>query len=151
MLAGIPEITRSAATPAQKTASRQGMEKPAWVAGLKRFEEPSAAKVAGQLLNTLLPYAALLVLMYLTMSWKLPYWITILLALPAGALLVRIFIFFHDCGHGSYVASPLGQKIIGNILGLFTFSCFSSWRFSHGIHHTTSGNLDRRGVGDVWT
>ena len=132
-------------------SAKPNKERPAWVTDLKRFERPSALKVAWQLLNTLLPYAALLVLMYLTMSWKLPYWITFLLALPAGALLVRIFIFFHDCGHGSYVASPIGQRIIGNILGLFTFSCFASWRFSHGIHHSTSGNLDKRGVGAVWT
>jgi omega-6 fatty acid desaturase (delta-12 desaturase) len=150
MLAGKPEKARGASAPPESSA-KPVKEKPAWVADLKRFERTSALKVAWQLLNTLLPYAALLILMYLTMSWKLPYWITFLLALPAGALLVRIFIFFHDCGHGSFVASPIGQKIIGNFLGLFTFSCFSSWRFSHGIHHSTSGNLDRRGVGDVWT
>jgi omega-6 fatty acid desaturase (delta-12 desaturase) len=148
---GKPGAAHDASASPPFSAARPGREKPAWVSELKRFETPSARKVTGQLFNTLLPYAVLLVLMYLTMSWKLPYWITFLLALPAGALLVRIFIFFHDCGHGSYVASPIGQRIIGNILGLFTFSCFSTWRLTHGIHHSTSGNLDRRGIGDIWT
>jgi acyl-lipid omega-6 desaturase (Delta-12 desaturase) len=122
-----------------------------WVLELKKFEKPSVPKVILQLFDTLVPYLALLVLMYLTMFWGLPYIITFLLAFPAGALLVRLFIFFHDCGHGSYVASPLWQKILGYFLGIFTFSCFSSWRYSHGTHHSTSGNLDRRGIGDVWT
>ncbi len=104
-----------------------------------------------QLTDTLIPYLSLLALMYLTMLWKLPYWITFLLAFPAGALLVRIFIFFHDCGHGSYVASEFGRQVIGNVTGVLTFTSFADWRHAHGIHHSTSGNLDRRGVGDVWT
>jgi len=146
-----PGAAHGASAPPPAASARSVHEKPAWVTDLKRFEKPSASKVSWQLFNTLVPYAAMLVLMYLTMYWKLPYWITFLLALPASALLVRIFIFFHDCGHGSYVASPIWQQIIGNFLGLFTFSCFASWRYSHGIHHSTSGNLDRRGIGDVWT
>jgi len=109
MLAGKPEKARGASAPPESSA-KPVKEKPAWVADLKRFERTSALKVAWQLLNTLLPYAALLILMYLTMSWKLPYWITFLLALPAGALLVRIFIFFHDCGHGSFVAPRSGRR-----------------------------------------
>ncbi len=133
------------------TAFTAKTQKPAWVSGLKKFEKPNAGKAAVQLIDTLIPYLALLVLMYLTMRWGLPYWITFLLAVPAGALLVRIFIFFHDCGHGSYVASELGRQIIGNITGVLTFSSFANWRHEHGIHHSTSGNLDRRGVGDVWT
>jgi acyl-lipid omega-6 desaturase (Delta-12 desaturase) len=125
--------------------------KPAWVTGLKEYETPSRRKVAFQLLNTLVPYLALLMLMDLTMRWQLPYGITLLLAIPAGALLVRIFIFFHDCAHGSYVASPTGLKVLGTFLGLLVFTPFGEWRHSHGIHHSTSGNLDRRGIGDVWT
>jgi acyl-lipid omega-6 desaturase (Delta-12 desaturase) len=140
----------SAATPPFSKA-KTNTEKLAWVAAIRRFEKPSARKAAWQLSNTLIPYAALLVLMYLTMMWHLPYIITLAIALPASALLVRVFIFFHDCTHGSYVASPIGQKIIGSVLGVFTFSCYADWRRSHGIHHSTSGNLDRRGIGDVWT
>lgn len=114
-------------------------EKPAWVSGLKRYESPNAGKVALQLLDTLIPYCALLVLMYMTIVWRLPYGVTLLVAVPAGALLVRLFIFFHDCCHGSYVRSQLGLQILGNILGVITFTAYADWRYSHGIHHSTSG------------
>ncbi|HUI71295.1 MAG TPA: fatty acid desaturase, partial [Spirochaetia bacterium] len=126
-------------------------EKPAWVQEMRKYEKPNAGRVTLQLLDTLPAYLALLALMHFTMWWHLPYIVTLLLAVPAGALLMRLFIFFHDCGHGSYVASAFGRQIIGNILGVLTFTAFSDWRRSHGIHHSSSGNLDRRGVGDVWT
>jgi omega-6 fatty acid desaturase (delta-12 desaturase) len=108
-------------------------------------------KVTWQLLNTLLPYVALLGLMYGTIAWHLSYGITLLLAVPAAALLVRLFVLFHDCVHGSYLSSPIARQIVGNILGVLVFTSFSDWRRSHGIHHSTSGNLDRRGIGDIWT
>jgi omega-6 fatty acid desaturase (delta-12 desaturase) len=126
-------------------------EKPLWVAALKQFEKPSAMKVTLQLVNTFIPYVALWALMYLTMSWKAPYWVTLLVALPAGAFMLRLFIFFHDCCHGSYLASKLGMQILGNILGVIVFTPYANWRHSHGVHHSTAGNLDRRGVGDLWT
>jgi omega-6 fatty acid desaturase (delta-12 desaturase) len=132
-------------------SSRRVEEKPPWVQEMRRFEKTSARRVALQLLDTLVPYLALLTLMYLTMQWHLPYAVTALLAIPAGALMVRNFIIFHDCGHGTFVSSPVGRQIIGNVLGVLTFTAFSDWRFSHGIHHSAAGNLDRRGVGDVWT
>ncbi len=125
--------------------------RPAWVSGLSRFEKPNARKVAIQLVDTLVPYLGLLALMFMTVQWGLPYWITLLLAIPAGAFLVRTFIFFHDCCHGSYVRSAAGLKVIGNLLGILTFTPFDDWRHSHGIHHSTAGNLDKRGIGDVWT
>ncbi|MGA2762687.1 MAG: fatty acid desaturase [Spirochaetia bacterium] len=134
-----------------RSASARAHERPPWVSEMRRFETPNAGKVAVQLLDTFPPYLALLALMYLTMSWHLPYAITLLLAIPGGALLMRLFIIFHDCGHGSYVASPMAQQIIGNVLGVLTFTSFADWRRQHGIHHSTAGNLDRRGVGDVWT
>jgi len=126
-------------------------EKPAWVAGLKKYETPNSGKVTLQLVDTLIPYLALLAVMYLTMWQGLPYWVTLLVALPAGAFLMRVFIFFHDCCHGSYVRSRLGLLVLGNVLGVVVLTAYSDWRHSHGIHHSTSGNLDRRGIGDVWT
>ena len=135
--------------PAGDGATPRG--KPAWVGALKEYEKPSVRKVTIQLLDTVLPYLALLVLMDLTIRWRLPYVVTLALAVPASALLVRIFIFFHDCVHGSYVASPRGLSVLGNLFGILVFTPFGAWRYSHGMHHTTSGNLDRRGIGDVWT
>ena len=126
-------------------------EKPAWVGEMKRFEKTNPRRAALQLLDTTIPYLAVLTLMYLTMWWHLPYVVTALLAIPAGALMVRNFIIFHDCGHGTFVSSPAMRQIIGNLLGVLTFTAFSDWRRSHGIHQSAAGNLDRRGVGDVWT
>jgi acyl-lipid omega-6 desaturase (Delta-12 desaturase) len=136
---------------APQRTPRRRPEKPAWVTGLKRYEQADRAKVTMQLIDTLVPYVALLTLMYLSIYWGFPYWATLLLALPAAALMVRAFIFFHDCCHGSYVGSRIGLQILGNILGVMTFTPYADWRWSHGIHHSTSGNLDRRGVGDIWT
>lgn len=125
--------------------------RPEWTLALKQFELPSGRKAAWQLITTLLPYFGFLVLMYYTTRWNWPVWGTILLAIPAGAFLIRLFIFFHDCVHGSFVRSPRAITVLGNILGILTFTPFSEWRRTHGVHHSTAGNLDRRGVGDVWT
>ncbi|HUX12903.1 MAG TPA: fatty acid desaturase [Spirochaetia bacterium] len=124
---------------------------PAWTDALKPFEKPDPARAFWQLSNTLIPYLGLLALMYFTTRWHFPVWLTLLLSIPAGALLVRLFIFFHDCVHGSYLRSKRGLRILGTILGILTFTPFAEWRYSHGVHHSTSGNLDRRGTGDVWT
>lgn len=135
----------------KKETSGRREGRPEWTRALKRFEEPSARKAAWQLINTLVPYLGLVVLMYVTTRWNWPVWSTILLGIPAGALLVRLFIFFHDCVHGSYLRSRRAITILGNVLGVLTFTPFSEWRHSHGVHHSTAGNLDRRGIGDVWT
>ena len=124
---------------------------PEWTKLLKPFAIPNTKKALIQLLDTLLPYGAMLVIMYLTIRWGAPIWVTFLLGIPAGALMVRSFIIFHDCVHGSFVKSRAALDWIGRFLGLMTFTPFGEWRWAHGQHHSTSGNLDRRGIGDVWT
>jgi acyl-lipid omega-6 desaturase (Delta-12 desaturase) len=131
--------------------STEGRNRPPWVAALKRFEQPDTRKAALQIADTLIPYVALIALMYLTILWKMPYFVTFLLAIPASAFMVRLFVFFHDCSHGSYLASPRLTKILGTCLGILVFMPFFEWRARHAGHHSTSGNLDRRGIGDVWT
>jgi omega-6 fatty acid desaturase (delta-12 desaturase) len=126
-------------------------EKPKWLQLLKQFEVPKTGKAVGQILNTVLPYFAMLVIMYLTIYFSLPYWVTLLLSIPTAGFLIRIFIFFHDCCHGSFFKSKRAMKIFGNIFGVLTFTPFSDWRYAHGQHHQTAGNLDHRGMGDVWT
>lgn len=135
----------------EKRPNDQRRARPEWAQALKPFEKPSVAKASWQLTNTLIPYVGLVALMYFTTRWGLPIWSTILLGIPAGAFLIRLFIFFHDCVHGSYLPSQRGIRILGNFLGILTFTPFSEWRHTHGVHHTTAGNLDRRGIGDVWT
>lgn len=126
-------------------------DRPAWLPTLARFEKPSVRRALIQLADTLLPYLALVALMILSVTNAWPVWITLLLAIPTGAFLVRLFIFFHDCCHGSFLPSRRARDILGSVLGVLTFTPYGAWRHSHGVHHSTSGNLDRRGVGDVWT
>lgn len=128
-----------------------GQARPEWVSALARFEKPDIRKAVLQLADTLIPYLALLGLMIVSVTSAWPVWTTLLLAVPAGAFLVRLFIFFHDCCHGSYLPSRKAMDALGAVLGVLTFTPYAEWRHSHGIHHSTSGNLDRRGVGDVWT
>jgi omega-6 fatty acid desaturase (delta-12 desaturase) len=73
------------------------------------------------------------------------------LALVAGGILVRVFILFHDCCHGSFFASRRANTILGYASGILTFTPFADWRYAHNLHHATAGNLDRRGVGDIRT
>lgn len=102
-----------------------------------------------QLLNTLVPYAALWCLMYF--SLRVSWWLALPLAVLAAGFLVRVFIIFHDCGHGSFFPSRKANDILGFITGVLTFTPYYHWRWEHALHHASSGDLDRRGTGDVWT
>jgi acyl-lipid omega-6 desaturase (Delta-12 desaturase) len=121
----------------------------AWKEVVARYQEPSTPRAIWQIVNTLVPTGVLWYLMYrsLTVSW----WLTVPLAILAGAFLVRVFIIFHDCGHGSFFKSRLANDIMGFITGVLTLTPYYHWRWEHNIHHATSGHLDKRGVGDIWT
>ena len=120
-----------------------------WKGIVAKYQKPSAPRALWQIVNTLVPYGLLWYLIYhtLTVSW----WLTAPLAILAGALLVRIFIIFHDCGHGSFFQSLRANNVWGFLCGLLTFTPFYHWRWEHSLHHASSGDLDRRGTGDVWT
>ena len=120
-----------------------------WKRIVLKYQEPSIGRAVWQMVNTLGPYIALWVLMYFAMSWS--WWLVIPLAAIAGGLVVRLFIIFHDCTHGSYFKSSLANDIVGYILGVLTFTPYHHWRWEHTLHHATSGNLDKRGIGDIWT
>jgi acyl-lipid omega-6 desaturase (Delta-12 desaturase) len=102
-----------------------------------------------QIVNTLVPYAGLWYLMYLSLA--LSWWLTLPLAVLAGGFLVRIFIIFHDCGHGSFFKSRRANEVLGFLTGVLAFTPYDHWRWDHGLHHRNSSDLDRRGSGDVWT
>ena len=76
-------------------------------------------------------------------------WLTLALAVPAAGFLLRTFIVFHDCAHGSFVPSKRGNLWLGRVSGLLVFQPFANWRHAHAVHHGTAGDLDRRGTGDV--
>ena len=120
-----------------------------WKAIVARYQKPSTGRGLWQVINTLVPYAALWVLMYFTVH--ISWWLTVPLAILAGAFLVRVFIIFHDCGHGSFFKSQRANHILGSITGFLTFTPYFHWRWEHSVHHATSGDLDRRGTGDIWT
>jgi len=124
-------------------------EKRTWQQMVAKYQNPSLQRSLWQVANTLIPYFVLLTLMYVSLSYS--YWITLALALPAGGLLTRSFIIFHDCGHGSFFKSQRANNLLGTICGLMVFTPYYQWRFEHAVHHATSGDLDRRGVGDIFT
>jgi omega-6 fatty acid desaturase (delta-12 desaturase) len=84
-------------------------------------------------------------------SLDYPYWTTLLLAVPAAGLLVRFFVIQHDCGHGAFFKSRAANDALGRLMGVLTLTPYADWRSAHAIHHATSGNLSRRGVGDITT
>jgi len=102
-----------------------------------------------ELLETFLPYLVLSVVMVMAARRGHP-WVTLALAAPAAAFLVRIFIIFHDCCHGSFFSSRRANRLLGYVAGVLTLTPFDKWQRSHAEHHATVGDLDRRGVGDVW-
>jgi acyl-lipid omega-6 desaturase (Delta-12 desaturase) len=102
-----------------------------------------------QLASTLIPLAIIVPVMFALSHTA--YWATLLLALPTGGLLVRVFIIQHDCGHGSYFRSAALNNLTGRLMSVLTLAPYGLWRREHAQHHATSGNLDRRGAGDIDT
>lgn len=120
-----------------------------WKKIVAEFQRPSIWRAVLQLADTFGPYVFLWYLMYRSLA--VSFLLVVPLAVLAGTLLVRVFIIFHDCGHGSFFKSRLANDITGFITGIFTFTPYYHWRWEHSLHHATAGDLDRRGVGDVWT
>jgi omega-6 fatty acid desaturase (delta-12 desaturase) len=120
-----------------------------WVKVVLKYNRPDLKKSIWQITNSVIPYIIMWYLMYRSLQYS--YWITLLLALVASGFLIRIFIIFHDCGHRSFFKSKWANTTIGIIMGILAFTPYHKWHNQHRIHHATSGNLDKRGVGDVWT
>lgn len=120
-----------------------------WKTVIAAYQEPNRWRASFQILNTVFAYAALWYLMYLSLS--VSWWVTALLAVLAGGFLIRTFIIFHDCGHGSFFRSRRANDFWGFVTGLLTWTPYYQWRWEHSIHHASTGHLERRGVGDIWT
>ena len=125
------------------------MDTSRWQQIVARYAQADLWRSLWQVVNTLIPYFALWALMLF--SVHVSYWLTLLLAVPTAGFMVRTFIIFHDCGHGSFFKSNWANSFLGTITGILTFTPYFSWRRDHAIHHATAGDLDRRGVGDVKT
>src|ERR1700719_2652007 len=114
-----------------------------------RYRETSLSRALFELAVTA---GALLLgwgLMWLSLA--IGYWLTLLLAIPTAGFLVRLFMIQHDCGHGAFFPHRAANDWIGRAIGIFTLTPYDDWKRSHTVHHATSGNLDRRGTGDILT
>lgn len=124
-------------------------ERAFWKEALAPYARPHLGRALLDLATAVLPYLVLSTLMYLSLD--VSYLLTLAIAIPATGFLLRTYVLFHDCTHGSFLPSKRANVWLGRALGLFVFSTFTSWRHSHAVHHATAGDLDRRGVGDVPT
>ncbi|MFW5738636.1 MAG: fatty acid desaturase, partial [Spirochaetota bacterium] len=133
------------------TSTPPQSSRPAWFHELGGFQRRSWARGVLQIADSVLPYLAIMVLMFVSVLQGWPYWTTLLMALPAALFLVRSFMIFHDCTHGSFFPSNRANRVTGFIIGVLAFTAFEPWRRSHLKHHATNGQLDHRGFGDVTT
>lgn len=120
-----------------------------WQKIVSKYQTPQLSKSIGQLANTLIPYVLLWVAMYWVL--QISFWLVLPLSLIAAGLLVRVFIIFHDCGHGSFFKATKINNFWGYVAGVLTFTPYQYWRHEHAVHHSHAGDLDERGWGDVWT
>ena len=114
-----------------------------------RFQTPSLWRARWQVINSFVPYALLWFAMVQALA--VSYWIMLPIAILAAGFLARIFIIFHDCGHSSFFDSKRANHLTGAVAGLLNLTPYRHWRWQHALHHGTSGDLDRRGSGDIWT
>jgi acyl-lipid omega-6 desaturase (Delta-12 desaturase) len=115
---------------------------------LSEYQRPSTGRSIWQLTNSLIPYIALM--WFAIWAFDYSYWLSLPAIILATGFLIRLFIIFHDCGHGSFFANQKVNNAVGRFMGLLTFAPFTYWNKSHARHHATSANLDKRGHGDVW-
>ena len=122
----------------------------AWKTAVAPYQQPDLRRSLWQIANTLIPYTLLWALMILTIRFSLSAWLLLPLVILAAGFMIRSFIIFHDCGHGAFFASRRANEIVGFITGLVALTPYFSWRHGHALHHASSGDLDRRGPGDIW-
>lgn len=118
-----------------------------WRTALAPYAQASWGRGVLGIVTSVLPYLALSVLMYLALG--VSALLVLALAIPTAGFLMRTFIMFHDCTHSSLVPSRRGNRWIGAVLGVLVLAPFRRWRHDHAVHHASSGDLQRRGVGDV--
>src|SRR5918995_2056717 len=133
------------ATPIEQRRSGR----PFWLKAVAPYAQPQLGRSVLDIVTSVVPYLALSVLMYLALD--VSYLLVLATAVPAAGFLLRTYIMFHDCAHGSFLPSKRANAWLGVALGLVVYESFLSWRHSHAVHHATAGDLDRRGVGDVLT
>jgi len=120
-----------------------------WRKDLAPYTRPDLRRSLLDLATSVVPYLALMVVMYRTLD--VSYLLTLAIAPLAAGFLLRTYILFHDCTHGSLMPSKKANTWLGTVLGMLVYSNFMSWKHNHQVHHATAGDLDRRGIGDLPT
>src|SRR3954467_8452813 len=130
--------------------SLTGSDSPrSWRGVLDAYAEPRLGRSLFDLATSVVPYLALIAAMLFAVRFSVL--LSLVLVVPASAFLIRTFIMFHDCTHGSFMRSRRANDALGVVLGLLVWLPFRGWQHEHAVHHATAGDLDRRGVGDVAT
>jgi len=132
--------------PAQITAAQDAR---GWLQNLAPYQTPNLGRSIFEIAITAGLFIACWVLMWLFLG--VSYWISFALTLPAAGLLVRLFVIQHDCGHGAFFKNRAVNDWVGRVIGIFTLTPYDFWKHTHAIHHAGTGNLDRRGLGDIDT
>jgi omega-6 fatty acid desaturase (delta-12 desaturase) len=143
--------SRKTPMPVEPTPASGRTEATDLAKAVQPFTRPDFKKAIWQVVNTFVPFLALWALMVVMARQGFPYWSILAVSLVTAGFQVRLFIMFHDCCHGSFFSTPRANRILGYITGILTFTPFEQWRRSHAMHHDTVGDLDRRGIGDIWT
>ena len=117
---------------------------------LSAYERPRISRSILDLATSVVPYLGLSALMYAIYD-QVSVLVILALGIPAAGFLLRTFIVFHDCGHGSFWASKRANKWCGRLTAILVWQPFANWRHDHAVHHGSAGDIDRRGTGDVPT
>jgi acyl-lipid omega-6 desaturase (Delta-12 desaturase) len=120
-----------------------------WSRNLAHFRDPNPKRSVSEIVVTAVPLVGLWVAMWGALYFG--YWLSLILAVPAAGFLVRLFMIQHDCSHGALFRSRRANDWVGRVIGVITLTPHDHWRQTHAEHHAGTGNLDRRGMGDVYT
>jgi omega-6 fatty acid desaturase (delta-12 desaturase) len=134
---------------AAELAGKSVLDPKSLIAVVAGYRDPSPARSVFEMLVSIGPLALLWGAMLA--SLQVGYWLTLLLAIPAAGFVVRLFMIQHDCGHGAFFRKQAANNWVGRVLGILTLTPYDVWRRAHALHHATTGNLDRRGIGDIDT
>ena len=121
-----------------------------WSRELAPYRKPKTWRSIWEIIVTAAPLAAIWVAAWLAHAHGL-WWLALLLTVPAAGFLVRLFMIQHDCGHGSFFRERHANDWVGRLISVLTLTPYDYWRRTHAMHHATSGNLDRRGLGAIET
>ena len=142
-------FVRTPAAPPGVSGSERPQESAFWRDSLRAYASPRPWRGSWDIASSLIAYLVTSVVMYLALDVSV--WITVALVPFSAAFLLRTYIIFHDCSHGSFLTSRRANAWLGTVCGLLVLTPFVRWRHDHAVHHATSGDLDKRGVGDLPT